>query len=205
MGAVEFSPLLVYRCIVHWQVSDLLREGRVVGQHREGRYSAVRATDRAGHRYVLDGQLGLFAVGWKRKLEETFYNLYCIKIYNNYIYIVECDYIMYQLYEPLLSIGVVSDRWMKVRNRAPECELIYFSKKQCLFQQVYVCMNSHPAKHHRGFLLPFCYCRRYCPNLRHTEWHIQSLEDGSSPDESGLWKFQHWNFLNMNCTSANPN
>ena len=40
------------------QVSDLLREGQVVGQHREGRYSAVRATDRVGHRYVLDGQLG---------------------------------------------------------------------------------------------------------------------------------------------------
>lgn len=37
------------------EVSDLLREGRVVGQHREGRYSAVRATDRVGHRYVLDG------------------------------------------------------------------------------------------------------------------------------------------------------
>jgi hypothetical protein len=88
MGAVEFSPLLVHcRCIEVWQVSDLLREGRVVGQHREGRYSAVRATDRVGHRYVLDGQLGLFAVDWKRKLEETFhnlYNLYCIKIYNKY-------------------------------------------------------------------------------------------------------------------------
>jgi len=37
------------------EVSDLLREGQVVGQHREGRYSAVRATDRVGHRYVLDG------------------------------------------------------------------------------------------------------------------------------------------------------
>eukprot|EP00438_Fugacium_kawagutii_P010196 Skav234228 [mRNA] locus=scaffold1464:247723:254034:+ [translate_table: standard] len=37
------------------EVSDLLREGHVVGQNREGRYSAVRATDRVGHRYVLDG------------------------------------------------------------------------------------------------------------------------------------------------------
>mmetsp|Transcript_42093 Transcript_42093/g.98131 ORF Transcript_42093/g.98131 Transcript_42093/m.98131 type:complete len:851 (-) Transcript_42093:60-2612(-) len=37
------------------EVSDLLREGEVVGQGREGRYSAVRATDRVGHRYVLDG------------------------------------------------------------------------------------------------------------------------------------------------------
>ena len=41
------------------QVSDLLREGRVVGQNREGRYSAVRATDRVGHRYVLDGHHSL--------------------------------------------------------------------------------------------------------------------------------------------------
>mmetsp|Transcript_23456 Transcript_23456/g.54684 ORF Transcript_23456/g.54684 Transcript_23456/m.54684 type:complete len:883 (+) Transcript_23456:121-2769(+) len=37
------------------EVSDLLREGRVVGQGLDGRYSAVRATDRVGHRYVLDG------------------------------------------------------------------------------------------------------------------------------------------------------
>jgi len=37
------------------EVSDLLREGQVVGQGRDGRYSAVRATDRVGHRYVLDG------------------------------------------------------------------------------------------------------------------------------------------------------
>lgn len=134
MGAVEFSPLLVHcRCIEVWQVSDLLREGRVVGQHREGRYSAVRATDRVGHRYVLDGQLNLFAMDWKRKLEEAFYDLYCIKIYNVYNfylythikYITECDYTMYQLYEPLLSIDVV-DRWMKVHNRVPKWELIYF-------------------------------------------------------------------------------
>ncbi|CAE8622587.1 unnamed protein product, partial [Polarella glacialis] len=37
------------------EVSDLLREGNVVGQGRDGRYTAVRATDRVGHRYVLDG------------------------------------------------------------------------------------------------------------------------------------------------------
>lgn len=37
------------------EVSDLLREGRIVGQGQEGRYEAVRATDRVGHRYVLDG------------------------------------------------------------------------------------------------------------------------------------------------------
>ena len=39
------------------EVSDLLREGRVVGQDRSGRYAGVRATDRVGHRYVLDGRL----------------------------------------------------------------------------------------------------------------------------------------------------
>mmetsp|Transcript_29822 Transcript_29822/g.65020 ORF Transcript_29822/g.65020 Transcript_29822/m.65020 type:complete len:904 (+) Transcript_29822:82-2793(+) len=37
------------------EVSDLLREGRVVGQGLAGRYDASRATDRVGHRYVLDG------------------------------------------------------------------------------------------------------------------------------------------------------
>lgn len=42
------------------EVSDLLREGRVVGQGMHGRYSAVRATDRVGHRYVLDGHTECF-------------------------------------------------------------------------------------------------------------------------------------------------
>lgn len=37
------------------EISDLLRSGGVVGQGQDGRYSAVRATDRVGHRYVLDG------------------------------------------------------------------------------------------------------------------------------------------------------
>lgn len=37
------------------EVSDLLQAGRVVGQGQEGRYAGVRATDRVGHRYVLDG------------------------------------------------------------------------------------------------------------------------------------------------------
>lgn len=39
------------------EVSDLLKEGKVVGQGQEGRYSEVRATDRVGHRYVLDGHV----------------------------------------------------------------------------------------------------------------------------------------------------
>eukprot|EP01065_Artemidia_motanka_P008438 TRINITY_DN1424_c0_g3_i1.p1 TRINITY_DN1424_c0_g3~~TRINITY_DN1424_c0_g3_i1.p1 ORF type:complete len:702 (+),score=255.18 TRINITY_DN1424_c0_g3_i1:55-2106(+) len=36
------------------EVSDLLRGG-VLGQNRDGRFAGVRATDRVGHRYVLDG------------------------------------------------------------------------------------------------------------------------------------------------------
>lgn len=38
-------------------ISDLLNEGKIVGQEREGRYANTRATDRVGHRYVLDGNL----------------------------------------------------------------------------------------------------------------------------------------------------
>lgn len=72
----------------------------MVGQHREGRYSAVRATDRVGHRYVLDGQLGLFAVAWERNRSTIIYNLYCILLYND---ILICNVyrvmMMYQLYE----------------------------------------------------------------------------------------------------------
>lgn len=37
------------------EISDLLRSGSVVGQGQDGRYGGVRATDRVGHRYVLDG------------------------------------------------------------------------------------------------------------------------------------------------------
>ncbi len=37
------------------EVNDLLKGGEIVGQEREGRYSGTRATDRVGHRYVLDG------------------------------------------------------------------------------------------------------------------------------------------------------
>jgi len=46
------------------EVSDLLREGQVVGQGLEGRYEAVRATDRVGHRYVLDGHTECFVDSW---------------------------------------------------------------------------------------------------------------------------------------------
>ena len=37
------------------QVTDLLTQ-TIVGQRQQGRYADVRATDRVGHRYVLDGQ-----------------------------------------------------------------------------------------------------------------------------------------------------
>jgi len=36
------------------EVSDLLHEGRIVGQGRQSRHGAVRETDRVSHRYVLD-------------------------------------------------------------------------------------------------------------------------------------------------------
>jgi len=51
------------------EVSDLLREGRVVGQGREGRYNAVRATDRVGHRYVLDGHSECTVDSWEEVAE----------------------------------------------------------------------------------------------------------------------------------------
>lgn len=47
------------------EVSDLLREGQVVGQGHDGRYSQVRATDRVGHRYVLDGQTEWKVESWQ--------------------------------------------------------------------------------------------------------------------------------------------
>jgi len=47
------------------EVSDLLREGRVVGQDRDGRYANVRATDRVGHRYVLDGHTDFSVESWE--------------------------------------------------------------------------------------------------------------------------------------------
>ncbi len=41
------------------EVNDLLSEGNIVGQDREGRYAETRATDRVGHRYVLDGNVAV--------------------------------------------------------------------------------------------------------------------------------------------------
>ncbi len=37
------------------EVNDLLAQGQIVGQNVEGRYAGTRATDRVGHKYVLDG------------------------------------------------------------------------------------------------------------------------------------------------------
>jgi kinesin family protein 5 len=51
------------------EVSDLLQHGRVVGQGLEGRYSAVRATDRVGHRYVLDGNTECKVESWEEVSE----------------------------------------------------------------------------------------------------------------------------------------
>jgi kinesin family protein 5 len=51
------------------EVSDLLHEGQVVGQGQEGRYDAVRATDRVGHRYVLDGHTEKHVESWEEVAE----------------------------------------------------------------------------------------------------------------------------------------
>lgn len=47
------------------EVSDLLKEGKVVGQGQDGRYASVRATDRVGHRYVLDGHTECKVESWE--------------------------------------------------------------------------------------------------------------------------------------------
>jgi kinesin family protein 5 len=51
------------------EVSDLLHEGQIVGQGQEGRYNAVRATDRVGHRYVLDGHIEHHVESWDEVAE----------------------------------------------------------------------------------------------------------------------------------------
>jgi len=51
------------------EVSDLLHEGQVVGQGVTGRYDAVRATDRVGHRYVLDGHTECHVDSWEEVAE----------------------------------------------------------------------------------------------------------------------------------------
>eukprot|EP01062_Namystynia_karyoxenos_P067236 TRINITY_DN6113_c0_g1_i1.p1 TRINITY_DN6113_c0_g1~~TRINITY_DN6113_c0_g1_i1.p1 ORF type:complete len:703 (+),score=165.87 TRINITY_DN6113_c0_g1_i1:86-2194(+) len=57
--AVDCKLALSYVEVFGNEVSDLLKGGAVVGQHRLGRYGAARATDRVGHRYVLDGDTEL--------------------------------------------------------------------------------------------------------------------------------------------------
>lgn len=48
------------------EVADLLQAGQIVGQDREGRYDATRATDRVGHRYVLDGHTERVVESWEQ-------------------------------------------------------------------------------------------------------------------------------------------
>jgi len=50
-------------------ITDLFNEGKIVGQEREGRFDRTRATDRVGHRYVLDGDTAV-PVTCIRELEE---------------------------------------------------------------------------------------------------------------------------------------
>jgi kinesin family protein 5 len=51
------------------EVSDLLEQGQIVGQGQEGRYNAVRSTDRVGHRYVLDGNTEVKVTSWDEVAE----------------------------------------------------------------------------------------------------------------------------------------
>lgn len=62
---VEMELGMSYVEVFGSEVSDLLREGRVVGQGFEGRYAEVRATDRVGHRYVLDGRTECLVESWE--------------------------------------------------------------------------------------------------------------------------------------------
>lgn len=56
---LEAELSLSYVEIFGNEVNDLLSEGQIVGQGRVGRYNEVRATDRVGHRYVLDGHVAV--------------------------------------------------------------------------------------------------------------------------------------------------
>eukprot|EP00929_Paragymnodinium_shiwhaense_P104557 TRINITY_DN6911_c0_g1_i1.p1 TRINITY_DN6911_c0_g1~~TRINITY_DN6911_c0_g1_i1.p1 ORF type:complete len:959 (+),score=292.68 TRINITY_DN6911_c0_g1_i1:76-2877(+) len=62
---VEASVGVSYVEIFGSEVSDLLKEGQVLGQGQQGRYDAVRATDRVGHRYVLDGHNEIRVRTWE--------------------------------------------------------------------------------------------------------------------------------------------
>jgi len=55
-GTVDAKLAMSYVEVFGNEISDLLRNGVIVGQDRgAGRYQGARATDRVGHRYVLDG------------------------------------------------------------------------------------------------------------------------------------------------------
>ncbi|CAD7965829.1 unnamed protein product [Amoebophrya sp. A25] len=56
---VNMSLLVSYVEVYGNEVNDLLSSGQIVGQSRDGRYADTRATDRVGHRYVLDGNVAV--------------------------------------------------------------------------------------------------------------------------------------------------
>lgn len=66
---VDMELGLSYVEVFGSEVSDLLKFGQVVGQGQEGRYANVRATDRVGHRYVLDGRTECVVESWEEVQE----------------------------------------------------------------------------------------------------------------------------------------
>ena len=54
---VDVRLSMAYIEIYGDELRDLLNGGRIVGQGVEGRHADTRATDRVGHRYVLDGDV----------------------------------------------------------------------------------------------------------------------------------------------------
>lgn len=61
---VEVELGMSYVQVFGSEVSDLLKSGQVVGQGQDGRYANTRATDRVGHRYVLDGKTECSVESW---------------------------------------------------------------------------------------------------------------------------------------------
>lgn len=55
-GVVDLNLTMSYVEIYGDEIRNLLNGGKIVGQGQEGRHADTRATDRVGHRYVLDGQ-----------------------------------------------------------------------------------------------------------------------------------------------------
>ena len=62
-AGVEAEMRMAYVEIYGDEIRDLLDGGKVVGQDFAGRHAATRATDRVGHRYVLDGDVDVSVEG----------------------------------------------------------------------------------------------------------------------------------------------